>query len=83
MALTQALYTMVQYFSRIHTAKLSDIRTVAIWNALDSQNYGYATVLKAVLASLQQLESDKGLAVSVDGTIEMIHGAMLGFLQII
>ena len=75
----EALYMIIQNFPSFLVSKVSQIYTLAVWNALDSKNYGYDKVLMPVLAMLKQLESDLGLPVSINGKIVHMHGSVLVF----
>ena len=75
----EALYMIIQNFPISLVSKVNQIYTLAVWNALDSKNYGYDKVLMPVLSMLKELESDLGLPVSLNGKIVHMHGSVLVF----
>jgi hypothetical protein len=76
----EGLYMMVQNFLPEYQSQLSSIFLVALWYVEDVKNYGYNKLFESVVDSLQSLESDTGVTVSI-GSKEVTVRACLVFLS--
>jgi hypothetical protein len=75
----EGLYACIQNFPAEYNSRLDSIFLVALWYAHDVKTYGYGEILKHVVESLQQLESDTGVVVNVRGHEVTVHACMVLF----
>ena len=77
----EALYMMVRNIAPEYQSKTDSIFLVGLWYALDphTDKYSYYPILHSVVSLLQQLESEQGVVVKVNGVEETIHAILILF----
>ncbi|XP_047123578.1 uncharacterized protein LOC124806573 [Hydra vulgaris] len=77
----EALYMQVRNVLPEYQSKTDSIYLIGLWYALDAHitSYSYDNVLKNVLCQLQELESEQGVQVKVNGKEITIHAIIVIF----
>jgi len=73
----EGLYMLVQNLPAEIQSKLSSIFLVAMWHAQDVKKYGYDRILQPVLSAMQQLETDRGMTVTVDSSVTTVRASLV------
>ena len=72
----EGLYCVIRNLPQHLLSKTCNIFLVGLWYASYAKRYGYNQILQPIFVQLQQLESDKGLAVNVHGETRAVHGIL-------
>ncbi len=77
----EVLYMMIMNVSPEYRSKTDNIFLVGLWYAMDAHvnRYSYYPILQNVVSLLQQLESEQGVVVKVNGKEEIIHAILILF----
>ncbi|XP_065675614.1 uncharacterized protein LOC136091830 [Hydra vulgaris] len=72
---------MIRNIAPKYQSKTDSIFLVGLWYALDAHTdkYSYYPILRSVISLLQQLESEQGVVVKVNGVEETIHAILILF----
>lgn len=72
----EGLYCVIRNLPQHLLSKTCNIFLVGLWYASYAKRYGYNRILQPIFMQLQQLESDNGLAVNVNGETRAVHGIL-------
>ena len=72
----EGLYCIIRNLPQALLSKTCNIFLIGLWYYADVKRYGYEQILLPIFKQLQQLESDAGLLVHVNGEARSVHGIL-------